>query len=290
MSYRERILADVKTLPAISTAALQIANVLRDPDVDIKDVIRIVEYDPGMTANVLRLANSSYFGGSYNIGSIQQAIVRLGIDKLFDLVTVSATHEVIDKPIAGYELPPGELWRHSVAVAITAKNLANSLGIMAEDTAFTAGLLHDIGKVVIGAFVEKDFDKIDAIAKASDLSFETAERKILGIDHAEIGYAVLDMWKFPDKITRAVRFHHRPEDIQGGIPEVDAVHIADILCLMMGIGPGREGLRYRVSDDILSRYSLTPPILEKIVSRSIDDMKRFAELFGIQSGGVNCGI
>ncbi|MCD6569265.1 MAG: HDOD domain-containing protein [Deltaproteobacteria bacterium] len=285
MNYRKRILADVKTLPAISTAALQMANVLKDPDVDIKNVIRIVEYDPGMTANVLRLVNSPYFGGSYHIGSIQQAVVRLGIDKLFDLVVVTATHEVIDKPIAGYNLPPGELWRHSVAVAITAKNLANNLGIVAEDTAFTAGLLHDIGKVVIGTFVEKGFDRIDAMAKASNLSFETAERKILGVDHAEIGAAVLEMWRFPDEIVRAVRFHHRPGDVQDSVPVVDAVHISDVVCLMMGIGPGREGLQYRVSDEILSRYSLTPPILEQVVSRSLGDMQSNAEVFSVSSGG-----
>ncbi|MCD6570375.1 MAG: HDOD domain-containing protein [Deltaproteobacteria bacterium] len=286
MNYRERILADVNALPAISAVASQMASIMNDPDVDIQDVVGIVEYDPGITANVLRLANSSYFGGLHSIGSIRQAIMRLGMNKLFDLIVISATHEVIDKPIAGYNLPPGELWRHSVAVAITARNFASGLGIMAEDTAFTAGLLHDVGKIVIGAFVEKDFNKINAIAKTSDLSFETAEREIFGVDHAEIGAAVLDMWKFPTPVTRAVRFHHSPEAVQGSAPEVDAIHIADILCLMMGIGPGREGLQYRVSDEILSRYSLTPPILEKVVSCCLDDMEKFSELFSLSSGGM----
>ena len=290
MNYRDEILANVKNLPAISAVATQMASAMDDTNLDIQKVVKTIEYDPGITANVLRLANSSYFGGSSSIDSIQQAVVRLGLNKLFELIVMSSTHGIIDKPIPGYDLPPGELWRHSVAVAVTARNLADSLKIADRDTAFTAGLLHDVGKIVIGGFVGENFEKINNIAKISNLSFEIAEREILGTDHAEIGASILDMWKFPDPIVAPVRFHHTPEAVQGSMPVVDVVHISDVLCLMIGIGPGREGLQYSVSDKILSRYSLTPPKLEKVVSYSLDDMNKFADFFSMPSGGSKYGI
>lgn len=291
MNYREKILLDINKLPAISTAATQLASAMNDPDLDIQRVVRIIQYDPGITTNVLRLANSSYFrGSSSSIDSIQQAVVRLGLNRLFDLIVMSSTHSILDKPIAGYNLPPGELWLHSVAVAVTARNIADSLQILDRSTAFTAGLLHDVGKIVIGSFIEKNFDKIDNIAKDSDLSFEIAEREILGTDHAEIGATILDLWKFPDTIVTSVRFHHTPEAVHGSMPVVDAVHISDILCVMMGIGSGREGLQHKVSEEIISRYSLTPSILEMVISHSFDDMHKFADFFSISGGGTRYGI
>ncbi len=284
MTYRDLIRKSIKGLPAISPVVSDIAKLMNRPDVSIEKIVKIIEYDPGMTANILRMANSPYFGGAQNINSIRQAIVRLGTKRLFDLAVLSAVYGIIDRPINGYNLPPGELWHHSVAVAIISRKLADHIGLVDPDTVFTAGLLHDIGKVVIARFVEEEFLKIDALSDKTGLSFEEAEKEVLGVDHAEVGSELLNAWDFPPRIVMAVRFHHAPQDLDRSIPEVDIVHIADMLSLIMGIGPGRDGLRYKLSTSIDKKYFLSRLALENIASNALDDMQNLGEFFPANGG------
>ena len=279
MNSKQKILAKVRSLPAMASTATKMSKLMEDPNVNISEVVDTIKYDPGLTANVLKMANSAYFGFSNSVNSIRHAIVLMGIKQVHRLVIAASFSSMMGKYVAGYDLEEGGLWRHSVAVAIASEKIDQMLKINMADLAFTAGLLHDIGKLVLSTFVDDDFSKIESEAHKGDKSFEVAEKGILGIDHAEVGGAILEGWNSPRDLVDAVRWHHNPDAFSGeSRVVVDVIHVADALCLMGGIGVGREGLHYRPSEEVLKRLGLKILMLESIVSQIMTGMEELKEL------------
>lgn len=277
---RDEILHKIDTIPAMSGTATRLLKLLEDPEVGIARVVHLIEYDPGLTANVLRLANSAYFGTARSIGSVRDAVVRLGTNTVLQIAIASSVYSIMSKPVAGYDLPAGDLWRHCVMVAITAERLCTALDIPTPGVTFTAGLLHDIGKIVIGTFVDGDFDAINAAAQEPGVTFESAERKVLGMDHAEVGAALTERWDFPATLSSVARWHHRPEECQEDREVVDIVHVADALCILEGIGAGADGLRYQPSETVVSRLELTTKTIEYVLSQSLSALDEVQKLLG----------
>ena len=196
------------------------------------------------------------------------------------LVLASCVHAVMDKPVPGYDLPPGELWRHSIAVSVAAEGLVKELKIPGADVTFTAALIHDVGKLALGGFVKDELEKIEEAASRG-ISFEAAEQCVLGTNHAEVGGLILKNWAFPPEIFRAVQWHHTP-DVDGEETNslIDIVHVADVLSLMIGIGVGREGLHYQPSNAATDRLGLKPFQLEKIASQTLQWISELSDIFG----------
>jgi putative nucleotidyltransferase with HDIG domain len=190
------------------------------------------------------------------------------------MVIATCTNTLMDRAIPGYDLSPGELWRHSVAVSVAAEGLVRELGLAASEEVFTAALLHDVGKLVLGQFVEEDYARLER-ALEQGIPFEAAERIVFDTDHAEIGAAVLAKWSFPEGIVSAVRFHHEPEKAAGEELMIDVVHVANVLCLMIGIGVGREGLHYAPSNAVAGRLGLKPQHMEKVASLTLQWVSDF---------------
>jgi len=168
--------------------------------------------------------------------------------------------------VKGYDLPPGDMLKHSLAVAVGAEKLGRLLKVPGCDHLFTAGILHDIGKIALGTFVELDAAPILELATREGLPFVEAEQRILGIDHAELGAFLADRWNLPDEVVEIVRWHHEPEKFSGRNPAGDLVHVADALCILGGIGIGTDGLRYRPSEEVCDRLGLTETATEQALS------------------------
>jgi len=273
------ILAKVKLFPSMPGAAGKLLKLLDNPDTTAAQIGQILRYDPGLTANLLKLTNSAYFGLPCKVGSVKQAIVLLGWKRLVQLVMASCVNAVMGKAVPGYDLPAGELWRHSIAVSVAAEDLAKELKISASEEIFTAALLHDVGKLVLGGFVKEDLEKIETEASRG-ISFEVAERIVLGTDHAEIGAQILKNWSFPPTLVNAVRRHHDPDSAGKTDILVDIVHVANILCLMIGIGVGREGLCYKPSPLATKRLGLKSTHLEMVASRTLQYVDELCDVFG----------
>ena len=143
MSLRDSILSTVEALPSLPTSALDMVRLANEPETSVDELRRIIERDPGLTTNVLHLANSAFFGGSGHIGSVRDAAVRLGNRRVFQLALSSALAPVACSPVKGYDLPAMALLRHCVATAVATERLAEALEQSLPDHAFTAGLLHD---------------------------------------------------------------------------------------------------------------------------------------------------
>lgn len=276
----KEIMATVKSFPGMPGASARLLPLLDKPDTSISMVEEIIRYDPGLTANVLKLINSAYFGLPNKVGSIKQAIMLLGSKRMIQLVLTSGVQAVMEKAVEGYDLSPGDLWRHSVAVSIAAETLVKELKTPGADVAFTAALLHDVGKLALGSFIKDDVQKIEN-ATSDETPFEMAEEAVIGTNHAEIGALILEKWSFPAEIVMAVRWHHAPDNGEETSSLTDIVHVADILSLMIGIGVGRDGLRYQPSQAATERLGLKPLQLELVASETMQSMEDLSDVFGL---------
>jgi putative nucleotidyltransferase with HDIG domain len=277
--HQKNITSLVKSFPSMPGAAVKLLVLMDDPDISVSQIEAILGQDPGLTANILKLANSAYFGMPSKVGSIKQAVVLLGLKRLMQIVIASCVSAIIDKPVAGYDLPPGELWHHSIGVSVAAEGLMKELNIEAAEEIFTAALLHDVGKLVVGEFIDNDIKKIEA-ALSQGISFETAENMVLGTNHADIGAEILTQWSLPSVIVNAVRWHHSPESADGAEMMLDIIHVANVLCLMIGVGVGRDGLQYCPSEAVVERLGLEPYHLEKVASLVLQWVNELSDALG----------
>ncbi|MCP4367537.1 MAG: HDOD domain-containing protein [Deltaproteobacteria bacterium] len=272
------IIAKVKAFPSLPGATTKLLSLLDDSNAAVAEIEEILRMDPGLTANVLKLSNSAYFGFPSEIGSVRKAIVLLGAKRLIQLVMTSCVNSVMNQSVPGYDLPPGEMWRHSIAVSVAAEGLIQELNAHESDEIFTASLLHDAGKLILGEFVKDDIKKIEKIV-SKDVSFEVAEQIALGTDHAEVGAKILENWGLPREIVSAVRWHHNPEAADETSTLIDIVHVANVLCLMIGIGAGREGLQYRLSPEVTKRLGIKSAHLEKVASHTLDWVSDLTDVY-----------
>ena len=225
----EEIMMHVSSFPNMPRAGIKLRELLNKKDVPLTEIEEILRHDPGLAANVLRLANSAYFGLSKKVGSLKQAVMLLGVKRFAQIAVSACMSKTMNKAVEGYNLSPGELWLHSIAVSNTAESLAKDRKISQTDDIFTPALLHDLGKLVLGKFVKKESNQIESLT-GSGVSLVLAEHMVFGTDHAEIGALILNKWSFPLEIVDAVRWHHNPERIKNSKIQSDIVYLSNLMC------------------------------------------------------------
>ncbi|SKA93830.1 HD-like signal output (HDOD) domain, no enzymatic activity [Paucidesulfovibrio gracilis DSM 16080] len=273
MSRREEIISAIQNVERMPSSVQKAVVLLGDPDVDVGELAKAIEHDPGLTSNLLRLANSAVFGAKRSISTVREAIVRLGASNLKKILTTAGLAPVANREIKGYGLPPGTLLKHSITVAVSAEELARQLSVHPPEHTFTSGLLSDIGKVVLGTFLAVDAEPILRLAHDQGMTFEAAEEEILGINHAEVGALLLDFWELPENIVRVVRWKYDPLGIPQRDLALDLVHVADSLAKMSGIGVGVDGLNYRPSEQVAKRLGLTSDIIDKTMAEVLEKVE-----------------
>lgn len=231
------------------------------------------------TADItLALVNSGYFSLPRSARSIAHAHERMGGERLAQVALAAWAYDLLSEPLAGYDLPPGDLWRHGLGVAIAAENLSDTLNTRIAESAFTAGIFHDIGKRVMGPYLAEHAHQIEGKTEEEGISFEAAELAVLGIDHATLSGRILSAWSFPPEVTEAVRWSHAPDGIDPPSVLADLLHVGDVLCLTIGIGTGKEGLKYRASPTATRRLKATTGTLELVASHTLQWANELADL------------
>lgn len=280
MSRREEIIASIASVPPLPTASTEVIRLVRDPNVPSAKIAQAIEYDPSLTTNVLRLANSSFFGFPRSVSTVKDALFRLGTNETFQLVVAATVGKMAQTPAMGYDLSGRDLWDHLVGTAIGSVRLAQTLDLEIPSYTFTAALTHDVGKVVFGTFVEVDAESIRALAYEKKVSFEQAEQKVLGIDHAELGALLLEHWNLPEYLVEVVRWHHQPENCPGDHRHTaNVVHVANVLCLMAGVGAGLDALSYKPSPHAMEQLGLEMTLLDDIVYDILQELMDTRRLF-----------
>jgi len=278
MNRRETILEKLSQVVVIPSFAPKAAVLLNDPDADPDQLARIIEYDPGLTANLLKIVNASFFSASTPLLTARAAIERIGSVQTLQFVISTGVAPTYVCKVKGYDLAPNMHLQHSVTVAMAARELGLVLGLDAPDHVFTAGLLSGLGKILLGAYVEVDVKPIlDLVGQGMD--FDRAEDEVLGINHAEVGALLLAKWGLPPSLVNVVRHHLRPEEALKPDLVLDLVHIGNALAKMIGVGLGLDGLNYAPSTVVAERLGLTPEILDEVSVNVVDDLRDVWDLF-----------
>ncbi|MFO7760706.1 MAG: HDOD domain-containing protein [Thermodesulfobacteriota bacterium] len=281
MSKIEEIFTFVNRIPPFPGIARRVIELLEDPDVSAEYLADVIQYDQAITAHVMGMCNSAYFGFPRKIYSISEALVMLGQSALKDLVMAGAAAGYYEgKAGGGYKLEEGELWKHSVAVGLMAKSLGRYVSDVDLGSVFTVGLLHDIGKSFLSAFVSDDFDRIMERVERDDCSFVSAEYEVIGINHAEIGGIIMEKWEFPDSQIEAVRNHHAPFALTDE-PLTALTALSNNLVKSIGIGGDAKGFNAEVREDGLKRLGISRVEMQLCMSDLILEMDKARELVNI---------
>lgn len=278
MSRREEIIRKAAAIPQMPMPVQKVLAYIGNPETDLRRLAKIIEYDPGLTVNVLRMANASFFGGAGRVSTVKDALMRLGLHRVYQLVIASGVAPFTRYEIKGYGLRPGELLEHSVAVATASETLARELDLQPPPHTFTAGLLVNIGKTVMGSFLEVDADPILAMAHERHIPFEQAEELVLGINHAELGAILLERWSIPTPIVHVVRYRLRPDDCPEADLALDLVHVGDVIAKMTGIGMGIDGMQYAPSEAVFARLDIAPVHMENVMAAILEQIAEVRDI------------
>jgi len=276
----EKIRKAIARAPLLSVHAQRLLQVCASSDHDIDDVLDVVRCDATLTARVLRVVNSSVYGLLSSINTIERAVAYLGERMVTCIALGESAGKLLKKPLSGYQAEGGELWKHDLYTGFAAREIARCCRVATDaDLAFTAGLLHDIGKAIIADFLADSAEEfVGGIARGELADYIDAERQVLGFDHCEAGLELARQWNLPHQIHWAVAWHHHPRQApEEARPLVYAVHLGDILAMMAGYGTGSDSLQYAVDQGYVDYFELPEdglPLIMLAVEEEFDKALR----------------
>lgn len=276
----ETLIAQATHLPALSPSVLRVLELLARPEASNDDMTKVVQQDAVMSAKLLGMCNSALYGLSTPVASIAQAVLMLGQSEIQRLVLSVGFGGALSPALAGYGISDKELWRHSLLTA----NIAAAVIPLVhrppaeESVAYTAGLLHDIGKVVIACALDPIHQKaIRELLARPGCSMMEAERQLLGTDHAEVGACLLEQWGLPAILVEAVSHHHQPV-FQPELKLSAIAHVADVVALASGSAPGWGGLAVRPDEDAVAALGLARDDIDNLLITACDALPRVVEM------------
>ncbi len=253
-------LKNIDRLPSFPEVVHKVLKMIRNPDVEFKEISKEIIKDPGLTSDIIRLSNSAYYHPTKEIRSIEEAIKVLGLNTLKEIVLVAAARGILKQPIEGYKLESKEMWEHSLMVAYLSMMITENLKLNnpPKDVAFTTGLMHDCGKIVLASTFKKALYLVQLeYQKNPEISFISLEKKFVGFSHPEIGAFLLKRWNFPDELVDSVLHLYEPEKSKINSTLTSIVHIANWIVISAGIGIDVMGMNEALSDFALKKLNLT---------------------------------
>lgn len=261
-SIPEKLLREVKDVPTIPDVVVKVMQLTRDPNATADDLTRVISNDPGLTSNVLRLCNSAYYGLPRTVSSVAQAVMYLGFHAVRNLVLTCSMSRFFDPESEIYGYKQGGLWEHAVSSALTSEMICKRVRPDLHDAAFTAGLLQNIGKIIIGSSIKDTAESIIELITDGGLSELEAEKQALGFSHDELGSVIADQWNFPEELVHSIRYHHKPGEAKSPILLSSLVNVADSIVLGLNVGIELEQLQYQPDAFALKNLNIDQEALE----------------------------
>jgi putative nucleotidyltransferase with HDIG domain len=275
----EQLVQYVQEIPALPDVAIKMMKMTDDPSVSARALGELISTDIALTTRVLKIANSAYYGLSRGVSTVNEAVLVLGMKALRSLALAAAAYDTLKKEIRGYSLPAGELWRHSLSCAMAAQVIAKRTRAVRSEEAFVAGLLHDVGKVILHSYVEPQFQAIWAIVELDQIPFHAAEKQVLGFDHAEVGAKIGEKWNLPVALCTAIAGHHLLERGEEAPDLTAVVHVANIVSLSEGIGFSGDSQETPLDTTAMQRLGLEESDLEEIINEMVEQIERSRSAF-----------
>jgi putative nucleotidyltransferase with HDIG domain len=240
-----QVVRRIRDLPPLPSIVLDLISSFEHEDVDVALLAEKISRDQALSAKMLRLANSSFYGLPSKVSTVNQAIVVLGFDTARALAVAGNVIESFEAEKAG-EIDVAQFWRHSIATALCARGLARHARL-AQDHAFIAGLLHDIGRLVLASGFPEQYKQVVDYCAREGTTLGDAELRVLGVDHQRVGQLLGETWKFPVPIQHAIGQHHAPAGT--GLPNLPGlIHAADAVVLALGLGASEHAAVPRLHD------------------------------------------
>ena len=266
----EEILQKVNAIPAFPATVVRLIKMMDSPEVSVSEIKDVIRADEGLTVKLLRVANSAFYRGRREIKTIEDAVIVLGLRTVKSMIFSVTVSPVLSKELSGYDLGKEALWRQSQLSAITAQTIAQKCKFKEIDLAYTAGLLKDVGKVVLDEYVKNNFDEVMKEVEEKNMAFIEAESDVLGFTHAEVGAKIAERWNLPPEIVEVIRYHHEPSKAVLNPKLAMICHLADDLIMMMGVNVGADGLAYHFDENSLEVLELTADDVTEIMSDIAD--------------------
>lgn len=261
----KKILDKVTSLQPVPSVVHKVLFMAEDPDSQMNDLVDIVEVDPAITANLLKMCNSAHMGLPQKVDSVDRALALIGMQGVVELVLAQNLGANFQKAQKGYLLEKGELWKQSLATAMVAKALAQRQQLKNLPGVYTAALLKDIGKVVLNEFVSGHFQKMKRLVENKGLSFIEAEKQCVGMDHAELGGIIAKRWNFSSHLIYMIENHHLSDPNARRDPSTSSIYLADMVAMMAGSCIGVDRLAYPVYEEIFRDYFLAKEELKSFM-------------------------
>jgi putative nucleotidyltransferase with HDIG domain len=269
MQELEAFLDKIRHLPPAPRVLPQLLRELNNTDASADRIVDLVAVDPALTAGVLQACNSAYSASSTPVIDLQQAVTRLGFREVFRIVAAVSGSRLLGPRQRGYGLDEGELWKHSITTAVAAQLIARERG-GEESLAYTAGLLHDLGKIVLADALEGVYTELNDEVEARQHSLVEAEKKLLGVQHAEVGGRLLERWNFPANIVGAVWHHHHPANAGAEAVLAANVYLGNMIAYFIGNGFGHQAFALRGRGEALELLGLKGDDLPHFMIRTYE--------------------
>jgi len=239
-------IGDLPTLPHIALEVSRLANLSNS---GMSDLVRIIHNDPALTTKVLKIANSAFYGMPKRIESLNMALVVLGMREINHLVTSICIFKAFPAVQGRPTFDRERFWEHSAGCGEIAKVIAHKLSIRSYGAEFTAGLLHDIGKIVLDQYFHDDFLAALEISHDENIPMAVAEERVLGVSHTHIGAWLSQMWNLPPNLVDVIVFHHEPTDSKEYNTLCALIHLSDAFCKQLGIGFSGDEVQVSLETD-----------------------------------------
>jgi putative nucleotidyltransferase with HDIG domain len=263
-------------LPRVIDRALSL---IQDQRSSMAHVAQVIDNDPALAAKLLHLANSAFYFSHRRVGTVEQAMVRVGFTAAREMLLSTAVWQMMEGKDDLGVLRRADLWRHSVGTALCARALVGLIGGCRADEAYTAGLLHDVGKMPLALFSQTSVVKALALA-GSKCSLAQAEVQVLGFHHGDVGGRLLESWNISSSLVEAVRHHHTPpNDPDEQLPAI--VHVANSVSDMMGLSVWPSLVRPPVSAAAFASLGLCADDLEKVMTEARRALQEVEQSLGI---------
>lgn len=274
------IVQEMRSLDPFPDVAARVLEISGRDNVQPKDLIDVVQVDAALTGKVLKLCNSAYYGFQREVASLEEAGNMLGVRTLVNLVLTSSANRYFRNYGGASQKLQRQLWKQSVTHAIAARLIAERCDLGDKERAYTAGLLQNIGSLVLERFYRESEPYVRAVA-AQGFAMIDAEKYSLGLHHAELGARLMTRWELPEVLTDSVRFHHTPELARIDPVLTATVHLAETIAAARLAGDDHDGLVYEVSGAALELTGLDPADFEGIEVGLLEELDKAQDLLEI---------
>lgn len=274
MSKAEKIKSITKriqSLPTLPPVVRKLTTMVESPDVTAQEVGKLISSDQVLSAKVLKLVNSPFYGFPGRISSISHAVILLGFNVIKGVVLSASVFELMEKSMVG-------LWEHSLGSAIVSGAIARTLGLNEPEEISTAALLHDIGKVLVRVSLTADYDRISLLVEQKGCSFREAEVEVLGVDHGDIGLWLSQEWGMPERLVVPISSHHDPESAVKFKERVAVVHIADNIIRAFGVGFGGDKWVGRIKPSQWELLGMDKVDLPQLMRKILSELEEIENL------------